>query len=358
MRDGDPDVTVVGAGIAGLAVARRLTAVGVTVAVLEARHRVGGRLLTAGGDGAAVDLGATWFWPGEHRVTRLVTELGIPVHPQHTAGDALYETPGGMMRLSGNPIDVPSWRFGPGAQALAVRLADRLPPGTVRLGEPVHAITGAGSHLTVDTASGALRSRHVVAAVPPALAVASIRFTPALPAPVATAARTTPVWMGTITKAVVEYRRPFWREQGLSGAVISHTGPMREIHDMCGPGATPAALFGFVPPAGPAAPTVRDDQLIAQLVWLFGTAAADPVRCYVQDWRREPFTASPGVEQSPGRGAEPTALSHPTMNGRLHWAATETGGAHAGHIEGALAAAARVAATIAGPVPTTTGGTP
>ena len=43
--DGAVDVAVVGAGIAGLVTARRLVAAGRTVAVLEARDRVGGRTL-------------------------------------------------------------------------------------------------------------------------------------------------------------------------------------------------------------------------------------------------------------------------------------------------------------------------
>ena len=44
------DVVVVGAGVAGLAAARRLVAAGANVAVLEARDRVGGRILTVRDD--------------------------------------------------------------------------------------------------------------------------------------------------------------------------------------------------------------------------------------------------------------------------------------------------------------------
>ncbi|MGW5634904.1 NAD(P)-binding protein, partial [Streptomyces sp. NPDC003832] len=49
------DVVVVGAGIAGLAAAQRLTSAGMTTAVLEAAHDVGGRMATEKVDGFRLD---------------------------------------------------------------------------------------------------------------------------------------------------------------------------------------------------------------------------------------------------------------------------------------------------------------
>ena len=58
---GEEDVVVVGAGMAGLAAARRLADEGVEVTVLEARERIGGRMWTDTSLGVPIDLGAAWI---------------------------------------------------------------------------------------------------------------------------------------------------------------------------------------------------------------------------------------------------------------------------------------------------------
>ncbi len=58
----DPEhVVVVGAGMAGLAAARRLADEGVRITVLEARERIGGRVRTDATLGVPIDLGAAWI---------------------------------------------------------------------------------------------------------------------------------------------------------------------------------------------------------------------------------------------------------------------------------------------------------
>jgi len=103
---GAVDVVVVGAGLAGLAAARRLAGRGRSVVVLEARDRVGGRTLTRPlPDGAHVDLGAQWMGPGQDRVEALVRELGLTPFDQHASGRKVLDLGG---QITTYASDVPS----------------------------------------------------------------------------------------------------------------------------------------------------------------------------------------------------------------------------------------------------------
>ncbi len=326
------DVVVVGAGISGLAVADQLLRAGLSVSVLEARDRVGGRLL-----GSPFDLGASWFWPGEQRVPALAQRLGVESFEQFRAGDALIDELTGVQRYPGNPIDVPSFRIVGGTSTLATALAGQLPPETIHLQQPVHEIT---ADLRISTADQLWQAHHVVIALPPALAVQAIKLPGDLPAELIEIAARTPVWMGDSVKVVAHFEEPFWRREGLAGAAISRRGPLGELHDMSGPDGEPAALFGFARAASMHANTESD--IREQLIRMFGPQAAEPRQVLIQDWSLEQWTTPPSAGGVPDYAMFGHPMyQQPALQGRLHWSSTETARSYAGHIEGALEAAER-----------------
>lgn len=98
----EADVVVVGAGVAGLTAARRLTADGLGVVVVEARDRVGGRLLNHElSDGTVVEVGGQWVGPGQHRILALIGELGLTTYPTWTKGESLVSMGGELARYRG-----------------------------------------------------------------------------------------------------------------------------------------------------------------------------------------------------------------------------------------------------------------
>lgn len=97
------DEVVVGGGMAGLVLARRLAMAGRRVVLLEASERLGGQLRRAEVAGIAVDAGAESFATRGGAVAALATEIGL-------GGDivAPAETPAWLYRADGSAIALPA----------------------------------------------------------------------------------------------------------------------------------------------------------------------------------------------------------------------------------------------------------
>jgi monoamine oxidase len=72
-----PEVVIIGAGVAGLTAARELSAAGVRVLVLEARDRLGGRVMTHHEADGPVELGAEFVHGAFPEIMGVVQEAGL-----------------------------------------------------------------------------------------------------------------------------------------------------------------------------------------------------------------------------------------------------------------------------------------
>ena len=122
------DVVVVGAGIAGLSAARELQNSGASVAVLEARDRIGGRAHTVPGlEGQSIDLGAQFIGDSQKRISALVDEAGLTRVKPFDKGAGLFFTDQskGAQRVPGDSL--PLNKLQQIDALLAQRKLDRLP---------------------------------------------------------------------------------------------------------------------------------------------------------------------------------------------------------------------------------------
>ncbi|HKP90718.1 MAG TPA: FAD-dependent oxidoreductase [Thermoleophilaceae bacterium] len=128
---GEVDVAVVGAGLSGLTAARELEAAGASVAVLEARDRVGGRLLGQRvGDGGVVDLGGEYFGPLGHKIIAAARSVGVPEQRVNDQGDKLLELGGRVRRYKGYIPNAGAIVLADSAQGLLrfERMVKQVPP--------------------------------------------------------------------------------------------------------------------------------------------------------------------------------------------------------------------------------------
>lgn len=103
----DRDVVIVGAGPSGLTAARELKKAGLSVAVLEARDRVGGRTWTDTVDGAMLEIGGQWVSPDQTVLLALLDELGLKTYSRYREGESVYiGADGTPIRYTGDSFPV------------------------------------------------------------------------------------------------------------------------------------------------------------------------------------------------------------------------------------------------------------
>ena len=347
-------IVVVGAGLSGLYASYLLQQSGHRVLLIEARDRIGGRVLSQAStaEGHRLDLGPAWFWPGMNpRMSTLVKQMGLASFPQHARGAAVVEGQDGKVykHQSAWEQTPSSYRLAGGMQALTEALH-------AQFGNAVHLKTNTrvqgfklrphAVELDLEDASGrwSQLAAQVIVTIAPRLWAQDISLTPDWPEVITNDMRAIPTWMAGQAKFVAAYPSAFWREAGMSGDGMSHRGPLSEIHDASDATGKQAALFGFVGASPSYRAGVGPEQLkrhaLAQLVRMFGPQAATPTWHALQDWAQEPLTAA--KEDTRPMSFHPMyqeGVVPPEWRQRLFLAGTERAPDHGGYLEGALESA-------------------
>ena len=373
--DMDVDILVVGAGLSGLHTAYELEKGGYNYRVVEARNRIGGRVLTQPysssyiadeplsvaplhTDDSAFDLGPSWFWPGQSRLEKLANELNLStdIFEQHSQGSSVYEDAQGNVEKGFFGMSMEgSYRLRGGISQFTSGLAQHIPQEKILLNTAVTDLSRNSDTVTAtitnDGKEGSIRSRIVILALPPRNAIANIQFKPNLESNRVSDLNSFPTWMAAQAKFVAVYEKPFWRDQELSGDAMSQLGPLREIHDAStnddAGRKSHYALFGFV---GIPTSSRKDTQqqtieaCTQQLVRLFGNEAASPLHVSWKDWSTEQYTSTP-EDQLSGGHADHSLSDVTEWNKRLIWSGTETAEVdnehNNGYLEGALESSIR-----------------
>ncbi|WP_183092302.1 flavin monoamine oxidase family protein [Nocardioides stalactiti] len=445
------DVIVVGGGISGLTAARTLKARGAKVLVVEARDRVGGRVLNHHlRSGGVIEAGGAFVGPTQDRILKLADDLGVKTFKEYVEGENVYVKNGNRSTYTGtvppdpsilldaallqnrintmaSEIDVnapwdhpqaaawdamtvrewvagqtlssdtdtllecyfqPSWgsdggnvsllflawfiatagnednpgtferssgtadaaqdsRFKLGSQMVPIRMARAL-GDRVALRAPVRRIVQRDGWAHVHTDRGTVRAKRVIVACPPPL-VLDIDWHPQLPQRRRQLLTNMP--MGHLMKCDAVYETPFWREAGLSGSGLSHSGATRTVFDNTPASGGPGVLLAFVGGStwkayGRLPRAERKRAVLEGFAEMFGEQALRPIEYTEHDWTLEPWsTGGPIALPRPGT----ISTVGPEIRkpfGRVHWAGTETSTYWSGFMDGAVRAGQRAAGEV------------
>jgi len=339
------EVLIVGGGLSGLSLACKLEEAGISWHLIEASDALGGRILSAEIEGQRFDLGPSWFWPGQPRMERLVEQFGLGVFEQYSMGNILSEDAQGKIHVNrGYGSMKGSYRLIGGMNTLIESLKNILPQRKISINTPLKSLHYSQQVIQAETDDGQFTAEQVALAIPPRVIAETIAFAPLLSSTEIKQLQNTQTWMANHAKILAVYDKPYWREKGYAGDLISKKGPLAEVHDASPFEGSPYALFGFVGIHAQIREQHWGDILAMvkqQLGRTFGSELSEPKALQWVDWTQNPGIAT-RFDKNAASGH--TLNGYPAIlqdiwNGQIHLSSTEVGLRFGGYLEGALEAA-------------------
>jgi monoamine oxidase len=400
-----PDVLVIGAGGAGLTAAKELMKSGISVLVLEARDRIGGRAFTDTSLGVAWDRGCSWLcspqvnplasyarqngfeltadlWPRIYDGAKLLGEAGTAglaaldqrmhreledagrrgldisaaaAFTQATLTDPWYPMAEDRMTSwegtePGNYSALDSHQYVDGENLFIPRgygtlLAHYAREVAVRLGSPVSRIHWNARGVTADTRSGAVTARVAIVALPsPVIASGAIKFAPNLPVDVLQAHHDLP--LGLMNKVALRFKRNVFPSDRMELAVLKrfdHRGMdyLVRLWDSNLCIGMSAGRLAFELEAAGEAATI--DHALTELTTMFGGEVRKQFdRGVATAWASDPYARGSYSHCLPGRYGARAVLTRP-VGGRVVFAGEHTEQSAYGTLHGAHLSGIRAA---------------
>jgi monoamine oxidase len=356
-------VVIIGAGIAGLTVAYQLNQHNIDVTIVEARSRIGGRILTVFDPkrpSVPLDFGSTWFLDEHKHLKRLIRDLRLKRYSLATKGLAIYDQGVGKTPRQFTSQDTsPKYSLIGGMHTLTNKLQKRLPKDTVHLDTVVTEISSDKDGVVVSATQHDkivfYDADYVISTIPPRVASTSLTFHPSLDRDVHLALQAMPTWMGQIIKIFLVYDSPFWRKMGLSGESKSDYGIVNEFYDVSPHNSTFGVLGGVINPDSRGYNMFREERkkaIIEQVKRVYGWQANE-IKVYDEiNWAYESYTSHHSTPPYAIDYGNPL-LQAPVMNGRVFWGSSEVATVSSGYMEGAVYRSNEIAEAILKTVKTT-----
>jgi len=326
---------IIGAGLSGLTSAYFLNKQGETdFLVLEARNRIGGRILTKD----TIDFGATWIHHPHQNILNLLDSLALDKFEQYSEGKniLMYNTRAEPHYFFNDPNAPSSYRIARGSSSLIKELSKDI-TGKVRTTTFVTEIIETETGVTVVTNKGNYNAEKIVITIPPRIA-SNISFFPTLPEDTTRVMKQTHTWMSNAIKVGLTYTKPFWRESNFSGTIIGQVGALTELYDHSSADNKTFALMGFVNEGlRTLSVNERKESILLYLKNCLGKEVLNYLTYEEKDWSEDKYTSCDQIHSvylTPKYGNP--IFSDFQINGKVLFSGAETSPIHGGYMDGAV----------------------